>query len=162
MLNQLHLQKNFCTNWSSCEWICQSFISVALCALHRLQNFCKGQKWMVTPLAFCILGEFRQELKLSFICYQKKSQIDGSSFAHFCLVLKTNYLVNWNQCLPACQVFPGSICPVQREHFPHHFLIIFLIGALVAVVAVCPLKRRELKMELTKTRVFLLKIGKEK
>lgn len=157
LLNQLHSQQNFCTIWSSCEWICQSLISIALCALHWLQYSCKGQKWMVAPLAFCILGEFRQELKLSFIFYQQ-SQIDEISFACFCLVVKTtNYLVNWNQSLPACQVFPGSICPVQREHFPHHFLIIFLIGALIAVVAVCLLKRRELRMELAKNRFLDLK-----
>lgn len=88
----------------------------------------------------------------------KQSQIDGSTLPCFYLVLKlTKYLVNWNQWLPACWVFPGSICPVQREHLPHHFFIIFLMGALVAVVAVCLLKKRELRMELAKNRFFDLK-----
>lgn len=157
LLNQLHSQKNFCTIWSSCEWICQSYFRSAVCS-SLTSVLLQGAEVNGCTISFLHSWWIQAGTETKLHLLPTQSQIDGISFACFCLVVKTtNYLVNWNQSLPACQVFPGSICPVQREHFPHHFLIIFLIGALVAVVAVCLLKRRELRMELAKNRFLDLK-----
>lgn len=56
----------------------------------------------------------------------KQSQIDGSTLPCFYLVVKrTEYLVNWNQWLPACWVFPGSHLSCSERTFTSSFLHYF-------------------------------------